>query len=1200
MMKTHFYCILLFLCFSTQLLAQQPVPKVEFSLFLIGDAGEPDTHGKDAVLNTLSEKLKLKGKNSSVVFLGDNIYPKGMVDEEHPDRKDAEDRLKAQLDVIKLHTGTGFIIPGNHDWEQGGKNGWTEIKAQEKFVTEYLQNPAVFFPKGGCPTPQEISLSDNQTLVLLDTQWYLHPWKKPDENSDCEVKTLTGLLTSLDDILYRNRHKKVVVAGHHPMYSYSLHGGYYPFKSHILPLSELGLNIPLPILGSIYPLYRSWIGNIQDIPNPVYKEMRTGMVRIMSQYPNVVYANGHEHTLQLIEKDSLYYITSGAGAKTTPVKKGADSYFAAATKGFAQLDWLSDGTSKIYFWDANGQLLYEKVLEFKKKPYQELDVQSNQQTIPNPKFKANKFKEWLLGKNYRNIWTTPVQAPVLDLTHEKGGLKVIQRGGGQQTLSLRYAGKDENQYVTRSVEKYPESAVPEAIRSKFTVDIVGDQISASHPFAALTIPSLAEAAGVLHTNPRLVRLPNDTILGPYQRLFAGQLALFEERPDEGFAGAKKTYSTLKLFDKLDQDNKNIVDQKALLRARLLDMLIGDWDRHDDQWRWAAFDEGKHTVFKAIPRDRDQAFFVSQGLLPKIVSRKWILPKVQGFDYKIRDVNTFNFNARYVDRAFLTQLSQQDWQETASFLQQSISDSLIDESIKKLPNNDPFTSEIAAKLKQRKKDLLAYASEYYKFLAKEVDVVASDKDEIIDIERLSDGNTSVKLFDQTKKGKQGTLLYQRVFDPKDTKEIRIWGMDGEDVFHVYGKSHKGIKVRLIGGKGKDTFIDSSLVEKGSRKTLIYDKKKNTTIQAGDETVNNTTENDKHINDLDRFAFVYDRLAPLGSLAYNPDDGLFLGGGVQYTQHGFRKSPFRMQHSLSGNYAFSTNAFNLYYVGKAVDVIGKADLEVKITLQQDGLTDNFFGLSNESRYIQNKGIEYYRVKFSNLENSVLLSNNWGPLKLYYGLVFNGYNVKENARRYIAEYASKGSPVYDEQDFYGVRTGFTVDTRNNPVMTTRGLKWNTELTFQKAFEHNYKDDYLNLKTDLAFYHTFKLPAVLSFATRVGGGINLLDYEFYQANTLGGLSNLRGYRRSRFSGKSSFYHNLEARLKLLSFKSYLFPAHLGVLAFNDLGRVWNPNETSQKWHHGYGGGIWLSPFQMAVLTLTYGRSSEDEVISFKLGFFF
>jgi hemolysin activation/secretion protein len=112
------------------------------------------------------------------------------------------------------------------------------------------------------------------------------------------------------------------------------------------------------------------------------------------------------------------------------------------------------------------------------------------------------------------------------------------------------------------------------------------------------------------------------------------------------------------------------------------------------------------------------------------------------------------------------------------------------------------------------------------------------------------------------------------------------------------------------------------------------------------------------------------------------------------------------------------------------------------------------------------------------------------------------------------------------------------------------------------------------------------------------LLDYEFYQANTLGGLSNLRGFRRSRFSGRSSFYHNLEARLKLLSFKSYLFPAHLGVLAFNDLGRVWNPNETSQKWHHGYGGGIWLSPFQMAVVTLTYGRSSEDEVISFKLGF--
>lgn len=1199
-MKVIFISILLFLSSLSQLLAQDTTSRVVYSLFLIGDAGEPDIQGKDAVLNSLSAKLKQKGKKSAVVFLGDNIYPRGLVDLEHPDRKQSEERLSAQLDIIKSHVGAGYMIPGNHDWEQGGKNGWAEIIAQEKFVTEYLQNPSVFFPKGGCPTPQEVALTDSVTLVLLDTQWYLHPWKKPDENSDCEVKTLTGLLTSLDDILYRNRHKKVVVTGHHPMYSHSLHGGYYPFKSHILPFSELGINIPLPILGSIYPLYRSWIGNIQDIPNPVYQEMRNGMVKIMAQYPNVLYANGHEHTLQLIEKDSLYYITSGAGSKTTPVKKGTDSYFAASKKGFAQLDWLADGQTKIYFWDENGKLLYEKNLTFKKKPFQELVVKPNQQTIPNPKFKANKFKEWLLGKNYRSIWTRPVQAPMIDLSSEKGGLKVIQRGGGQQTLSLRYEGKDQNQYVTRSVEKYPESAVPEAIRSKFTVDIVGDQISASHPFAALTIPSLAEAARVLHTNPRLVRLPNDTILGPYQRLFAGQLALFEERPDEGFAGAKKTYSTLKLFEKLEQDNKNVVDQKAMLRARLLDMLIGDWDRHDDQWRWAAYDEGKQTVFRAIPRDRDQAFFVSQGILPRIVSRKWILPKVQGFDYKIRDINTFNFNARYVDRAFLTELSLKDWENAVAELQHNISDSLIDLSVKKLPDNDPFAPEIAAKLKQRKKDLLAYASEYYRFLAKEVDIVASDKDEIVSIKRLQDGNTFVQVFDQTKKGKQGSLLYQRTFEPQDTKEIRIWGMDGEDVFHVEGIAHKGIKVRLIGGKGKDTFIDSSSVEKGGRKTIIYDKKKNTVIEGSAETVNNTTEGDKHINDLDRFAFVYDRLAPLGSLAYNPDDGVFIGGGIQYTQQGFRKSPFRFQHSLSGNYAFSTNAFNLYYLGKAVDIFGKTDLEIKINLQQEGLTDNFFGLSNESKYIQSRGIEYYRVKLSNLENSILLSNNYGPLKLYYGFVFNGYDVKENARRFIAEYAPKGSELYEEQDFYGIRAGFTVDTRNNPVMTTRGLKWNSELTFQKAFEHNYKDDYFNLKTDLAFYHTFKLPAVLSFATRVGGGINLLDYEFYQANTLGGLSNLRGYRRSRFSGKSSFYHNLEARLKLLSFKSYLFPAQFGILAFNDLGRVWNPNENSQKWHHGYGGGVWLSPFQMAVLTLTYGRSSEDEVISFKLGFFF
>lgn len=1199
-MKT-FLLTLILSCSTFLLMAQEQ--QVSYRLFLIGDAGEPQTDGTDPVLNNLKKHLAQAGRNSAVVFLGDNIYPRGLRNVDDPNRKSDEHKLATQLDVIKEHAGLGYVIPGNHDWEQGGKHGLQYIKNQEAFVTEYLQKNDVFFPKGGCPTPQEIHLSPTLTLVLLDTQWPLHPWDKPAEHSDCDIKTLPAMLTAVDDILYRNQDKKVVVLGHHPMYSHGTHGGYFTLKDHLLPLHELGVNIPLPVIGSIYPLYRSLIGDIQDIQNPTYKEMRDGLTDIFKQYPNVVYANGHEHTMQWIVRDSINYITAGSGSKSTPVRKAKDALFTSESKGFAVIELLTDNSLRLKFIKSDNSVLLEQAL-ITKKPLPPLTIQdrAHASTIPNPAFKANAFKKWLLGANYRDIWTKPLVTPILHLKEEQQGLSIIQRGGGQQTLSLRYKASNGKEFVTRSVEKYPESAVPAAIRSRFTVEVVGDQISASHPFAALAIPTLAEAVGVLHTNPKLVTLENGTTLGKYQRLFANQLAIFEERPDEGFAGAKKIYSTSKLREKLEKDNKNAVDQKAFVKARLLDILIGDWDRHEDQWRWAAYEEGKETVFRPIPRDRDQAFFVSQGILPKIVSRKWILPKVQGFGYTIRDVNTFNANANEVDHSFLTALSQEDWLTAAQAIQQQITDSVITEALAKMPEPDEHKSEIAAKLQQRRTDLKEYARTYYRFLAKEVDVMASDKDELIEVIRQEDGKTDVSVYDLNKKEQKSNRIYHRLFDPKETKEIRIWGLDGEDRFEVKGNAHRGIRVRLIGGKGKDAFYDSSAVELGSKKTLVYDKIKNTILQAGEETVDKTTDNKASANNLSTSVFNYNRLAPLASFAYNADDGLFIGGGIQFRKNSFRKTPYASEHSLTGNYAFSTDAFNLYYAGNFIDLIGKTDLQVKLTLQQEGLVNNFFGMSNESVYLKEKGkgIQYYRTKLSNYENSLIFRNHVDKAVFYYGIVYSGYNVKPNASRFINEYAPIGSNLYQERDYLGTRVGVTLDTRNNPNLTTQGMLLDVNATYQHGILTSIDDEIMTFKTAIAFYHTFKLPASLTFATRFGGAFNVGNYEFYQANTLGGLSNLRGFRDNRFSGQQSFYNNTEIRAKLMSIKSYLFPLHIGILGFSDVGRVWNVGEKSNKWHHGYGGGVWVSPFDLAVITGTYSVSEDDQLFNLKLGFFF
>ncbi|GAB3901385.1 metallophosphoesterase [Larkinella knui] len=1214
-MKIRYTAFLCLILFSSHRVIAQSKP---YTVFLLGDAGEPQPEGKDAVLKTVQKQLQNSGSNSSLIYLGDNIYPRGMPDSSHADRAEAERRMRDQLAILSGFKGRAFVIPGNHDWQQGKREGWQRIRNQADFVTAEVGRDDVFFPKDGCPGPVEVPLTDEITLVLIDTQWWLHPWDKPGEESDCEAKDLPSFLLLLDDVLARNQTKKVVLAGHHPMYSHGEHGGYFTLKDHLFPLTDLNpsLYIPLPVLGSIYPFYRSVIGNIQDIQHPKYKMMRNGLVSLLKKYRNVVYVNGHDHNEQLILRDSTYYVTSGSGSKSVSVKKGRNSLFASSAKGFARLDFEETGQTRVRFFSPDqgtetGRLLFETTFTLPVKPVQ-VDPKTASPTvlniIPSGQYAASPFHRMLLGENYRQVWQSPVSVPVLDLRREAGGLKPLQRGGGMQTFSLRLAGNDGKEYVLRSVEKYAENAIPKTLRSGFVHDLVQDQISASHPFAALVVPPLADAAGVFHTNPKLVIVPDDSLLGPYRRTFAKSLALFEERVDGSyesssqFGGTKKIVSTLKLLDKLAEDNDNQVDQQAVLKARIFDIWLGDWDRHDDQWRWASFKSHKGAVYKPIPRDRDQAFFVNMGLIPRIVSRKWAMPKFQGFNATIRDVPGLAFNARYFDRSFLTEPSLEDWLKTADSLKNQLTDAVIDDALKQLPEAayQETAATLKARLQSRRADLTRYAAELYRFLARTVDVTGSDKKERFVVDRQPDGQMTVVVYKLKKEGESGEQLYRRVFSADETREVRLYGMGGDDEFILQGETNDGILVRIIGGKGRDQVVDRSSVSGPGRKTVVYDSKK-TMVEPGSET-RLRLSGKSAVNDYDRKSFKYDVLFPQVSVQYNPDDGLFLGGGFIYTKQGFRKVPFAQQHRFVVNHAFATQAYNFNYDGIFTDVIGGADLRIDADIQAPNYVSNFFGLGNNTVFDKNKGIRYYRTRFENISLSALIQHKVGSLNLYYGPAVESIEVEENTKRYINEFAKSlpdGQNLFTRRLYAGLKAGFLIDSRDSKILPTRGTYWRTELRLYNGIT-SYSKNLTRLQSDLAFYASLRLPTTLTIASRVGGGINFSDFEFFQANTLGGLSNLRGFRRTRFAGRSTLYNNTELRLKVATIRTYLFPAYVGLLGFNDVGRVWVKGENSNHWHHGYGGGVWLSPYKQAVISFLYAISEEERLPLLRVGFLF
>jgi hypothetical protein len=821
--------------------------------------------------------------------------------------------------------------------------------------------------------------------------------------------------------------------------------------------------------------------------------------------------------------------------------------------------------------------------------------------IGNPLFKITGGRNFFMGKNYRQEWKTPVRVPLLDLGTEKGGLTPLKKGGGKQTKSLRLEDKNGRQYTLRSIRKYvTDEALPPELRGTFAKDLVADGVSASYPYAALSVTKLSEAAGIPHGNPKVVYIPDDPRLGEYQKEFANSLSLLEERlPDS----VDKAYDTDEVADKLKDDNDNAVDQIGLLKARLLDMYIMDLDRHEGQWTWGAYDNGKGKTFYAIAKDRDQAFYISQGLVPSIARWSWIAPMVQGFRAKAKNINRFNFAARNLDRFFLNEIGEEEWKKATDEFLSKMTDGVIEQALNDQPAEvrDISAGQVIQKLKDRRSFFSGESMHYYRFISKYVDVTGSDKKELFDVTRNADGTVLLQVFKITKEGEQSRKMYERKFDPAVTEEIRLYGLGGDDKFLIHGDK-SDIRIRMIGGNGEDHFENSGSSSSG--KNIVYDLKSenNKTIGGFRSKISNDTD----VNSYKRIYYVYNQTIPFVSINYNQDDGVFLGASLKLIRRGFRKEPYKMLHQFSVNHALATDAYNFRYYSEFIGVFGRhSDLLFDADIKEPSTTTNFFGYNNGFKYDKgNPGkFKYYRARYGLGDISLSLRKNFSPfVKMTIGPTFEFYELDstDNRHRYVIDsVANNGLDLntFKKQSFFGGNLTLDIDTRKNKALSMQGVKWLTTLRVLSGLNDASKD-LTQLKSDLSFY----LPLSKSFvvAARFGGGHNFGNFEFYQAQYLGGTENLRGYRKYRFAGKTMAYNNLEVRVKLSDFKTYLFPGALGLLFFHDIGRVWIDNNTSTGWKSGYGGGFWIAPLKRFVITACYTASKEDKLPLITLGWQF
>ncbi|NOT52951.1 MAG: BamA/TamA family outer membrane protein [Chitinophagaceae bacterium] len=1180
-------------------------------IVLIGDGGELTKDKQHPVANAVKKFIPLDNK-TTVLFLGDNLYSTGLPDSLAKNYTAARAVLDSQLSIVEGTKANAIMIPGNHDWLNGGRGGYDAIIREQLYVTFLLKPNIRYEPEDGCPGPVEIPLADDVTLIAFDSQWWLHQYDKPEIESDCKCKSKDELVTQIRDIAVKNSKKLIILACHHPFKSHGPHGGYFTLRQHLFPLADLNkkLMIPLPVLGSVYPLSRGVFGSPQDLKHPNYANMIDEITNAVTGVAkNVVFVAGHEHNLELIREGNYNYIISGGGCKTNPVSKSKGDGFSTQAEGFAVMEVSTNKNVTINFYtvlDSVRKVYTSTLLNFS--PANVKDTITSEiiaainlpDSVTRPASnlypKAHGLKKLFLGQNYRPEWSTPVRMKTFDIDKERGGFIVSGVGGGSQTKTLRLNGRDSTirEWVLRRIEK-STIALPAPFNTYLATGATKELVSASHPYGALIVPGLANPLGIVVPQPQLFFIEDDPRLRGYKNDFSGKASMLED----GFTTyrGKKTQSTSKVFNEMLKDNDHRPDQPAVLKARLLDMLIGDFDRHFDQWRWYTRDTGEGKVYYPIPRDRDQAFFFSDGILTKLFSGRSV-PFLKGFRPNIPDVDWLSYTAKDFDRIFLTDLDAGDWEKTIRDFQSTITDSTIRNAVKKLPP-EIFAIDgerLIRKLVARRNIMNKEGLSYYKFISKKVNIIGSNQKEYFKVSNYGEG-LQVRVYERGRGNDTSFIMYDRIFDPSITKEIRLYGLSDDDVFDVEENAVSRIKLRIIGGNGNDTFDI-----KGNIENLLYDRKSDLNVIRDSSHSKNRFTVDPPTSSRNLLGFDYNRTNyPLISFGYNTDDKFIIGAGISRRTYGFRNFPYATDQRLYFMYS-SLKAYQLQYRGEFNHISRNADLLVNARFSSPALK-NFFGLGNNVIPSPGKSTDFYRTRYKDFEIEALLRHRYfEKLHASFGPYFYYYNntYSDNSNKILGQWRTLGldsADIFSKKMYAGLKAIASFDNRNDMLFPTRGILWKNEFLTAVGLTSS-SDRYSKLTSDMTIYASQREPARVIAKFRVGfGHIFGKSYEYFQALDLGADNNLQGFRKNRYLGKSRTYASLELRIKAFELKSVLFPGPVGLIGFVNAGRVGLKDIHQKNWHGAIGGGVYYIPFNLFFISATAGFSGNEKIYNISVG---
>ena len=798
---------------------------------------------------------------------------------------------------------------------------------------------------------------------------------------------------------------------------------------------------------------------------------------------------------------------------------------------------------------------------------------------PGARYELGWLGRFLLGSQWRDLWTTPIEVPVLDLGSFDGGLTPDREGGGLETLNLHFKSATGRHWVFRSVDKDLTRVLPPEARHSLIGALAQDFTSTENPAGAVMTAALEEPAGVLHSTPTYYLMPDDPRLGEFRNTYRGILGLMELRDEKRLPNVDKVLTTYELFERLEKRSDERVDPRDYLRVRLMDIFVADWDRHVLQYRWVRVktEEGDH-IWRTVPRDRDAAFSTFDGIFPSMT--KYYTKQVEGFGDDYSSVEKLSFAGQYTDRRFLVPLEKQDWDQVTADLQAKLTDSVIDDAVHQMPK-EMYAKDGAKIIKalRSRRDKLPSASEtLYRLLAKDVDIRGTEGADDVEVWRNSDGSVEVSLYarDEHTGDRLAPAFFHRRLKPDETSEIRLYLLGGKDRVRIAGPGESSILVRIITGG------DSAEISDQSRCGGCTDVRSGLTPPK--KPVAESTPEELKARYQPTRDWGWDLLF-FPVIAFDSTRGFVFGAKGTVTTYGFELAPFANQTSVDAAYSTGTNQprFDL-----ATEFTTRSPISILGYVTYSGMDQaNFFGFGNETvRDRALVGSGFYQVLLKKFTFHPLLDIAvGGPVHARIGGLFKHASGVERAP------IASGTPGFSSTNLMAAEAGLEIDATNPTFVERRGLKLSLlGRYYPKAL--SLDSDFAKVRGYVAYFLNFRVLTDCLLMVRLAGEKNWGGYPWFEAAFIGGVPTLvgldpwtqdgnllRGYDLNRFAGDGSAVANVDLRIAIGRWSSVL-PIAYGVMGLTDVGRVFYAPESSSKWHVGAGGGVWL---RMVILAPGY-----------------